>query len=339
MLNDSLLKNVKAINSGVPSPISITDAFYPKSDANLDSWFFIGRGKVNGHDLSFLLHFMTVAGANNMVCLNTVFSVTDKTTGWYSSEDNFLPITDNVRREGDDLIISSDKCNLKANFEKMHLDAKNKDCSIDVEVLPLGYVMNNGGSGYFPILIMKENYHYSMPFFKMKGVIEIEGEIMNFDGDCWLDRQYDYFQMEIKDGTLVVPGGTAPKWAWLGIILDNKTALSIWDYTDPDGHLNSFATVINSEGKQTVLPIDSVVAKADEVWISDKTNQHYPTHWLVDIPELDMHLNISASPKKQEIVAQIPILNKYEGESFVTGTLKGEEITGSCCLELLGIWQ
>ncbi len=335
MLNDSLLENMKTINPGVPPAVPITEALYPKKNANLDSWFFIGRTKANGHDLSFLFHFMLVSGFENNVFLNTVYSITDKTTGWYTSDDCFIPVTNHVQTNGDTFTIQSDKYAMTASLEQMHLSAKTKDSSIDVAVFPKGYVLNNGGSGYFPILIMKDNYQYSMPFFTMKGVIEIKGEKMEIEGDCWLDRQYDFFELPVEDGRPLTPGN----WTWLGISLDNKTALSIWDYTDANGQLNAFASILDSTGKQVVIAIDSIVAKADEIWISEKTNQHYPTHWLVDIPEFEIHLEVTAVIKEQEIIANIPSMNKYEGESIVKGTVRGEEVNGSCCIELLGLWQ
>ena len=333
MINDSLLSNMKSMNVGVPPIKTIEEMFNPVEGANLDSWFFIGRSKKDGHDLSFLLHFIIMT-AGEGYSLNTLLTVMDKATGWHSAEDNYAPLTNQVRMEDGKLLVQTEKGSMSADLEQMHLTGRNKDCSVDVEVTPKGYVMNNGGSCYFPIMVMKENYHYSLPFFTMAGKLTLGGETYEVEGDCWLDRQTDMFKITMKDGAMDSPG----QWTWLGIYLDNKTALSIWDYTDRDGRLSCFATVMGENGRQAVYTIDSIVAQAEEVWVGQSGNR-YPTKWHVNIPELDLSLTVKAAKDEQEIVAQFAQMNRYEGESTVTGVMGGKNVTGSCCIELVGDWS
>jgi predicted secreted hydrolase len=62
--------------------------------------------------------------------------------------------------------------------------------------------------------------------------------------------------------------------------------------------------------------------------------QKYPTHWVVELPEFDTHLQVTSSPKEQEIVSEF--INKYEAASKVSGTFMGATAEGFCYIELVG---
>lgn len=67
----------------------------------------------------------------------------------------------------------------------------------------------------------------------------------------------------------------------------------------------------------------SIMKYASDLFIGPDTQRYYPTHWGVDIPELDLYLEVPCFPKNQEIVAAIPSLHKFEGMNEVNGTIKG----------------
>ena len=64
------------------------------------------------------------------------------------------------------------------------------------------------------------------------------------------------------------------------------------------------------------------------------SGQNYPTHWIIEIPEVDARLDVTAVMKEQEIASKF--INKYEAVSRIKGTYKGKETTGYCYVELLG---
>ncbi|MBQ9955204.1 MAG: hypothetical protein IJO87_07215 [Eggerthellaceae bacterium] len=335
MINNKLLHNLKVMNPGVPPVVGIEEAFLPQDGANLDSWFYIGRCKKDGRDLNFLLHFILI-GADGMYGINTFFSCQNKVTGFFSEIDAFIPLDGHVGVEDGVLRIATHIGSVEGNMDAMHLKASNEGGSVDVVVQPRGFVVNNGGTGYYPILTLKDNFQFSMPYFTMSGTITIDGEEFEVvDESCWLDRQYDWYEIEFANGGVVCPG----RWTWHGIMLENKTSLSVWDYTNANGITTSFATVMGADGVQSVYSIPSIVEKADEIWTSEATGNRYPTHWLVDIPQIEAKLEVTSIPQKQEIVAPIPTMCRYEGESIVTGTLNGEPVTGDCCVELMGDWS
>ena len=54
---------------------------------------------------------------------------------------------------------------------------------------------------------------------------------------------------------------------------------------------------------------------------------------------MDACLEVTPSPREQEIVSEFEFLHKYEGASSVKGTYKGKETTGYCYVELVGPWK
>ena len=150
-------------------------------------------------------------------------------------------------------------------------------------------------------------------------------------GRSWFDRQWQY---ESKDFT----GGKCT-WSWMDLNLDNGDFISLWDMNNFDtGVNNAWATVLHPDGTQSVCCVERLAVSASEYWSSDKSGQNYPTHYTVRIPELGAELEVSCRIKEQEIVSQMPFLHKYEGASTITGTYKGERVTGYCYVELLGDW-
>ena len=79
--------------------------------------------------------------------------------------------------------------------------------------------------------------------------------------------------------------------------------------------------------------------KSSEVWDSPVTPMHYPTRWQVEISEWDAVLDVKSIMDEQEIVAGDPAGRKYEGASRFKGIYRGKEVTGWCCLELVGGWD
>jgi predicted secreted hydrolase len=171
----------------------------------------------------------------------------------------------------------------------------------------------------------------------MKGKLIIEGKEYEVDGNCWLDRQFSPVAdgLDAWDETLF----GSSKWAWMGIILSNGEAISLWEIVDHNDNRNIFASILYADGTQIVTSAKSIIDSATDKWESKVTGQNYPTKWIVDIPEVNAHLTVTCNPKEQEIVSELAINNKYEAMSIVIGTYAGEAVTGDCCLEIIGNWK
>ena len=71
-----------------------------------------------------------------------------------------------------------------------------------------------------------------------------------------------------------------------------------------------------------------------EWWKSGATPGNYPIRWRVEIPRLQMALEVSTPLKNQELA--LPSLAYWEGLIHATGTAGGAPVTGHGYLELTG---
>lgn len=328
---DSMKKKVQFVQPAV----NPADDFLPKK-VFVNSWFYIGRVDVDGHELVFLFHLMsgTIKSAGLM---NTVVSILDKTDDFYESRDIVVKTINPVKVKDGKLNIETDCATLKGHIrDSVALTAELKDAAMDVRVLSDGNVILNGGCGYFPLLRSPVNCQYSCPDMRMEGSITIKGHKYSFtNGSCWFDRQWN----DRKFNDLIHLNDYMPKWMWMGIKLDNGESISMWEIISEDGINYCFATILHKDGTQTVSQMPSSAKMSGGLWHSDVTGQNYPTIWKVVIPDFKIELDVVCKPAHQEIVSQMTPLNKYEAESIVSGTVGGVPVTGVCCVELLGEWK
>ena len=335
MKSETLINNLKKKNQFVPMAFDAEECFFPQKTV-INSWFFIGRCNSDGHNLNFLFHLMSGTICNAGI-MNGVFSVTDKTTGFYQSKDIVKKAFKPVKATNEELNVQLDIAELHGSLKKdIHIKAALEKCSFDVVIHPVGDIIYNGGTGYFPLMQLKNNYQYSCPDMRMDGKIVIEGkEYTVADGSCWFDRQFN--SPSLKE----IPNITTmnPKWMWMGIQLENGVSISLWEILPDHGAHFSFATILHQDGTQTICQMKSAAENSAEPWHSSVTGQNYPTKWHIEISDYEIDLFVTCNPKQQEIVSALKQLNKYEAESDVTGTYQGSIVNGACCVELLGVWN
>ena len=189
-----------------------------------NSFFAIGRYEVDGHCLTYQLHFMIVGEI-----MNYNVSLTDETTGEYYSEDKVMPVEvayQEIIGEGKDAkqIFRMPNGCLEATSTEMHWEGILKNGKIVVDMEAYGYPVYNGGSGKFGSCMKDEVFHqYSLPNMKTTGTIELNGVTYQVSGDSWVDRQW---QQEGESRDIV---NTKWNWIWMDINLDNGDVISLWD--------------------------------------------------------------------------------------------------------------
>lgn len=359
MTNKPLLENLNKKHNGVPAVFSV-EGTYPSDNNTMDSWFYVGACHADGHEFGFLYHLMALnptagqgvknAGfGSDMSVLNSVFSVTDKTTGWYDSINTVSPLAgsmSNVKAGVLNVIAPSGA--VYGDLNLTHVKATMDSAEIDIQVCPYGGVIFNSGSGQFPTFGNKENYQYSIPKSEISGKIMIQGKEYEIThGNCWIDRQWCP-EVGTIIGTASPDEGaanieqnmfTTNRWAWMGISLDNDVAISLWEFVNGDDSRNTFATIMNADGTQAVIPATSFVDDAEDIWVSPVTSQKYPTKWHLKVPMVKADLSVTCAPVEQEITSEMAFFNKYEAMSNIVGTYDGAAVKGTCIVELCGNWQ
>ena len=324
---ESLINNLKRNPNGVGTFLDCEKDLLWKKEYNVNSWFVIGHAESENHTLNFLFHLMLLDFEGQQPVMESVVSITDETTGWYYGDDIFVPVSD-IEISEESLNIKMPNGQMSGNLEKMLFKAEIPNGSVDIVAKPVGLPIYNSGTGYFPLLDMKV-HQYSIPTMETSGSITIEGHTYEINCTSWFDRQW---QNQVS--------GINGHWTWMDLNLDNGDKLSLWNVVDDATNIETaWATVLHEDGTQSVVTVEPLKNGESEYWTSEKSNQKYPTQWIVKIPEYDACLKVISSPKEQEIVSAMPTLNKYEGASKVSGTYRGKEVKGYCYVELVGYWR
>jgi hypothetical protein len=72
-----------------------------------------------------------------------------------------------------------------------------------------------------------------------------------------------------------------------------------------------------------------------ETWRSPRTDTVYPTSWAIWIPQRNAALSLKAVAPAQEMVV-FPA-NLWAGTLDARGTFDGQEVTGNCFAEVVGL--
>jgi predicted secreted hydrolase len=156
-------------------------------------------------------------------------------------------------------------------------------------------VLYNCGTGLFPYF-HGPTHQYAFPGLAVSGTITVDGQPLHVHGGGWYDRQWS----ASRDAF-----GTKQPFTWFGLCLENGHNLSVWNTTGPDGGGKIWATVVQPDGKHSVV---KVVSAAHE-------------GWTLSLPSLDAILE----------VAHVEIHNEpgfYSGICDVEGTYEGAPIRG-----------
>lgn len=295
-----------------------------KPDYTINSWFAVGHFESQGHRLNYLVHLFALSIKGRTLAIDTVASITDETSGWYEVAHNFHTIF-RASASSDRLLVKTPTTEISGTLDSMRIRAQLKSASIDVQLKAIGHPLYNNGSGRFDLLGM-EVYQYSIPTLETTGRLIIKGQEFPASSISWFDRQW-------QNQPLGAPKG---RWTWMDLNLSNGWAISLWDAQDVNGKAAGWITVIDKSGKHLVADLVPLTDSADEHWLSPQSGYRYPTRWKVNVPALDMLLEVVASPREQEINGLSP---RYEGASVITGTLRGEKVVGHCYVEMVGDWK
>ena len=216
-----------------------------------------------------------------------------------------------------------------------HLLATQDDFGLDLYMLPESLPVLHGTDGLF-ILDGSDGQgnesfeYYSYPRVLTAGLLRVNGEIFPVEGLSWND--HEFFSLS--------PGQTFPSWDWFSIQLKDKSSIMLYGLRLPDGRFDpaSIGTYVDPNGKVTHLLAGDYTLKPGETWHSAVSGADYPIAWTIDIPRLNLQLEMSTPLLDQEMPA-VPggaSPTYWEGASRYTGTKAGRPISGKGYLEMLG---
>lgn len=183
-----------------------------------------------------------------------------------------------------------------------------------------------GTRGYVHFPPESSHLYYTMPRWRVRGSLEVDGEPRAVSGLGWFKHQWGFLYSEAIAG-----------WDWFGTQLSNGLELEVALVFDRAWNVaaGSYAVVIERDGRPTRLDLSLVeVRQTGETWRSPRTDTVYPTRWVLEIPRRSAYLMLEAVAPAQEMVV-FPA-NLWAGTLTVEGTFDGEPVTGDCFAELVG---
>jgi predicted secreted hydrolase len=119
------------------------------------------------------------------------------------------------------------------------------------------------------------SYYYSQPQLAVSGTLSLQGRPFAVTGKAWMDHEWsdEYLAPE------------AVGWDWLGINLDDGSALTAFRLRRQDGStLWDGGSIRSAEGALHVARPGEMQFRPQRRWTSPLSNASYPVEWLLRTP-------------------------------------------------------
>jgi geranylgeranyl pyrophosphate synthase/predicted secreted hydrolase len=211
---------------------------------------------------------------------------------------------------------------------------ENGKVNIDLKMRPLKPAVRHGNNGVVVGHDGDDMFYYLIPRCDVEGTVKLaDGKTRTVSkGQGWYDHEF---------GGAPRPGGESPQqyaWNWAAIQLSNGVDISVSQLLNPraregrtklerlEGSIENLCIVVDPEGNRT-QPTDLTFAGSEE-WTSVRTFMQYPLKWNVRLPSAGVDLTLEAEVADQELLTIIAKPAFWEGRVRVSGTFKGEPVTG-----------
>jgi predicted secreted hydrolase len=144
-------------------------------------------------------------------------------------------------------------------------------------------------------------------------------------GDSWFDHEWSTSAL----------GPGAVGWDWFSLQLDDGRELMLFQIRREDGSVEpvSGGTLVEVDGRsRRLLQPDTSILVLDH-WTSPDTGFRYPSRWKIEVPAMDLRLEIEPRLAAQEMRTSFVY---WEGAVRVRGTSGGRPLAGQGYVELTG---
>ena len=210
------------------------------------------------------------------------------------------------------------------------LTAMNRDAALRLTLVPRKPAVAHGRDGVSrKVAGNPEAVSHYLSFTRLEaaGTIAVAGEEFAVRGLAWMDHEFfsDY-PMEDKVG-----------WDWMSIQFEDGADLMLFGIRDAEGGYGSdtTGTLVDAEGGTRRIEFGGVILRPGRRWRSPATGVEYPVEWRVEIPDLDLRLDVRPRIDGQEVYTEGGLLPVYwEGAVLVTGEREGRPVAGTGYLEM-----
>jgi predicted secreted hydrolase len=145
-------------------------------------------------------------------------------------------------------------------------------------------------------------------------------------GETWFDHEWATNQLAADQAG----------WDWFCVQLSDGTELMLYRMRLKSGQADpaSSGTWTRKDGTVVYLKAGDFTLTPLEWWRSGASRADYPIRWRMEIPRLNIDLEVSTPLKNQELA--LPSLAYWEGLIHAAGSAGGAPVTGHGYLELTG---
>lgn len=200
-----------------------------------------------------------------------------------------------------------------AQIGDLHLSTKSRKNPL---ILGDSGLFNQGANSY--------TYYFSFTENVVNGSIRFNEISEEVSGTAWIDKQYGNFLTESEE-----------TYEWLSVNLSNGMDFVLWDLFTANNQLPDTSTYrhlsiwVDSLDQYTTH--DYQLERLGYSYMPDKL-MCYAQKWRLTSPTNQMDLIITTLNSHADV--QLPF-RFYEGATSVTGTVKGEQVTGTGFAELM----
>jgi predicted secreted hydrolase len=176
----------------------------------------------------------------------------------------------------------------------------------------------------------RASHYISLTRLATTGSIDLDNRKFAVSGNSWMDHEFFTHQLDSEQ----------IGWDWLSLQFADNTELMLFDIRRRDGSIDPYSagTYVDASGKTMHLRYeDFAMRPTDETWTSSATGSRYPIHWKVDVPRLNIELDVTTQLESQELAGKNEFApNYWEGAIVPVGRHDQQPLGGVGYLEMTG---
>jgi len=328
-----------------PRSFSFPTDYGPHPDFQTEWWYYTGNlisaeGQHFGYQLTFFRRGLlpqdqivardSAWGSSQIYMAH--FALTNTQTEQHWAFERFSREGANLAgAEGDPLRVWLENWSLEAiGPETYHLIAAAGDLSLDLELQNQKEPILHGQNGLSQkgAEVGNASYYFSQTQLLSEGQIEIGDQSFRVSGYSWMDHEFSTSAL----------GAGQVGWDWFSIQLENGSELMLFQLRREDGQMDPFssATFVEVDGSTSHFGSADFLLEPLAEWNSSHSGASYPIQWRIDIPEIELSLEIQALVEDQELNLSFIY---WEGAVRISGLQNGKTISGMGYIEMTGYAQ
>ncbi len=318
--------------------------FYSHDDFRIEWWYYTGHledaaGRSFGYQLTFFRVALDGKGKVNNPSQWKIGHIYFAHMTLSDMENEKFYFFERINRAGlgqagaesDQLKVWNEDWSLTQNGKAHHLKAREGEVAFDLKLTPSKPIVFQGRDGVIQMGEAAGNawQYFSFTRMRTEGQVILKGKTYRVKGLSWMDHEFSSSQLNKEQ----------IGWDWFSVQLDNDTELMLYQIRKKNGAIekNSSGTWVDADGRGTHLVFSEYSIHPEGQWVSQQSGTTYPAGWTLEVPKHGIRLKVTPEMANQELHNLRSISTSYwEGSVKVSGTVKGQPVTGKGYVELVG---